>query len=428
MKIEQAIFTSSPTGGSAQYQLVASSPGLTDNDRLVLALWGPSHDSLLDDGPDAMSLNFHPLPSGAFCISRTTPAGWEYGGHGGRRVRTDCLIAPPDVLRRFANDPFALVRAAVSRGALPTSPEIPSALEPLDLTGAAAVVDEDLLAWLGAEVGPARLAVLVHSALHSSCLALQGNAPAEQLIAAAITCMPPECRTRWSFTTGLKYSSRRPFRLVPLPQDEAARRWLAHQSGVTLLDLADPQPHAGAPLDDWARLIHRVLASHGTAFLAAQFAADRAEVSPDELPALGLQWLEDFDASSLHQAGELRRGHAAHHVFENRGPATAVPVRTISLPSECIDPESPEILEKLEELDDVVFDAINGRPGSLDRLRLFWPSLSAELGESVLAESREQYLRYALSIWEEDFSADGLRDPIRAAQAIEVLCILFDEM
>ena len=78
--IEQAIFTSAETDCSAGYRLVAQSPGLSGDDARELTTWCPSHDSLLDSGPDAVSFNFHPLPSGAYCASRTVPAGAEYSG------------------------------------------------------------------------------------------------------------------------------------------------------------------------------------------------------------------------------------------------------------------------------------------------------------------------------------------------------------
>jgi hypothetical protein len=44
----------------------------------------------------------------------------------------------------------------------------------------------------------------------------------------------------------------------------------------------------------------------------------------------------------------------------------------------------------------------------------------------LLEESREQYLRYALSIWEECVDADGVRDAGRAMRAMDVLCLLFE--
>ena len=52
--IEQAVFTSAPTHRATGYQLIGRSPGLAEDDARELAVWGPSHDSLLDLGPDAV--------------------------------------------------------------------------------------------------------------------------------------------------------------------------------------------------------------------------------------------------------------------------------------------------------------------------------------------------------------------------------------
>ena len=159
--IEQAVFTSAETDRSAGYQVVATSPGVREADCRELAAWGPSHDALLDSLPSAVSVNFHPLPSGSHCVSRTTPAGWEYSGRGGARVYTQCLIVPPPVLARFANNPFALLRAALAGGALRLYDQVPKRLEPLRLVGRAAALDSALLARLCTSPGPGWLASLV---------------------------------------------------------------------------------------------------------------------------------------------------------------------------------------------------------------------------------------------------------------------------
>ena len=96
-------------------------------------------------------------------------------------------------------------------------------------------------------------------------------------------------------------------------------------------------------------------------------------------------------------------------------------------PSKTLNPESPEVLEKLEHLDDVVYEAISGQREALEQLQKLWPDVIAELGESLVDESREQYLRYAMSIWEDTIRDNGIRNPARAMQTLEVLCLLFDE-
>lgn len=94
-------------------------------------------------------------------------------------------------------------------------------------------------------------------------------------------------------------------------------------------------------------------------------------------------------------------------------------------PSKDLDPNDPEVLGKLERLDDLVFDAISGNPEALDELTDFWPMVRRELGDPLLAESREQYLRYALESWDSVIRRSGVRSPTVAMQSLEVLCVLF---
>jgi hypothetical protein len=460
--IEQAIFTSAETDRSAGYQVVARSPGVCEADARELAVWGPSHDSLLELSPEAVSFNFHPLPSGAFCVSRTTAAGWEYSSRGGHRIYTQCLIVPPEVLRRFANNPLALMRAAMAGGALEVHDEIPRRLDSLQIVGGAAPIDQTLLARLAVNPGPRAMATLVQAALDSARLAVSGELSAGELIAGLLSCLPPECRTEFSFSTGLKFSSRRPFRIVVLSGDPAEGRWVAHHPNVTVLELAAGRPPESIPIDGWARLIERVLASGRTSFLATQLSKRRFHLTPDDLSALGLQLLEDLDASGFradHRRQEenaalfeneapapsanaaereprcvsapegsenLTRAHAPHSRFAKSSRAAATAQLQATSPSRTVDPDSPEVLETLERLDDLVYEAIDGQATALEQLERLWPELLAELGDELVAESREQYLRYALSIWEDCTGANGVRNPSRAVRALDVLCVLFE--
>ena len=97
----------------------------------------------------------------------------------------------------------------------------------------------------------------------------------------------------------------------------------------------------------------------------------------------------------------------------------------LATPSAILDPNSPEVLEKLEQLDDLVYEAISGHSDTMEQLREQWPKIAAQLGKPLLDESLEQYLRYALSIWDECTDGDGVRDPSRAIQALDVLSLLF---
>ncbi|MCR4413406.1 MAG: hypothetical protein NUV77_13380 [Thermoguttaceae bacterium] len=444
--IDQAIFTSGETERASGYQVVATSPGVGEADARELAAWGPSHDSLLNSGPDAVSFNFHPLPSGRMCISRTTPAGFEYSGRGGARIYTQCLLVWPQTLARFANNPFALLRAALANGSLRVYDEIPRQLAPLRLAGRAKAVDTALLARLSASPGPEWIATLVQAALDSATVAVAGGPPAEHLIAGLINCLPPECRTEFSFSTGLKVCSRRPFRIVALSDDREEQRRVERLYNVAVLHLSGDPPDEFAPIEAWPRVIHRVLKSGRLSFLANQFARPHGDLSTEDLSALALQLLEEFDATAIGQGGSAgdetpsaddkagenapqddESGDEAPPDDEMSGAAPTARLRLFggfrdpnaqlrahgaqhrpgaAVARAPVDPPSKRLAAKvsnptaapheearlsvaasdLVRLDELVFEAIVGRPEAVDELGDLWDELSRRLSGPLLAE------------------------------------------
>lgn len=443
--IEQAIFTSAETDRSAGYQVVAAGKALSRDDLGELAVWGPSHDALLSQAPGAASVNFHPLPSGAFCVSRTTAAGWEYSGRGAR-IYTQCLIVPPEVLRRFANNPFAVVRAATACGAIQVHDEIPDVLEPLELAGGTAPVDLALLARLAANPGPDWVAALVDAALTSVSVAVAGASSAEQLIAGLINCLPPECRTEFSFTTGLKFSSRRPFRIVAIGGDPEEQRRVERVYNAAVLDLSGDPP-ATAAADTWAQFIRKVLLSGRISLLAGQLSNLPEQVALDELPALGLEFLEELDtvlgagdggdserpsgaaapsAKAAASSGRRKQAHAAHRRSAKSAPEAAAVLHPPG-PSTFLEPADRTMLDTLHQLDALVYEAITGPAEALEKVRSMWKQLENDLDARVATRWREEYLRYALSIWSQTPTADGIRSPGQAVRSLDVVCSLLDE-
>jgi hypothetical protein len=429
--VEQAIFALPDTNRSAGYQVVAASRGVCAADAQELAVWGPAHDSLIDMGPDGESFNFHPLPSGTHCISRTVNAGWEREG-GRQRVFTHCLIVPPEVSVRFGNNPFAMFRVAAEQGVWQDPHRPAQSLEPIELIGGAAAVDEPLLGQLTLDPGPERMAAFVQAVRDTVCLAMTGSARPAQLIAGLFSCLPLECRLEFSFSTGLKFSPRRPFRIVVLSGDLAERLWVAGCSNVVVLEMNKDAAAMLMPLDGWTRLTEQILSTGRIPFLAAQLSKRRFDLTLNDLPVLGLQLLEDLDLLEFGDAGGPTqqpekgptRAHSAHRQFDKsaHGGAMTSTARAISHET-----TSPEVLERLERLDDLVYEAIGGRSGALEELQAAWPKVLIDLGEGLLNESREQYLRYALSVWEECVDESGIRNPTRAIQALDVLCLLFGD-
>ncbi len=126
--------------------------------------------------------------------------------------------------------------------------------------------------------------------------------------------------------------------------------------------------------------------------------------------------------------GNSRQAHAAHHKFEKSCAAAESEAMPIPPPPARLDADSPDVVARLEALDDAVFDAIQGKAAALADVHEIWPALKAELGETLLEESRRQYIRYALSIWQGPAGDGENHDSARAVNALEVLCVLFDEV
>jgi len=441
MKLEQAVFAPAPPSRGGGYQLLGTSAGLRAEDAAELCHWGPTDGALHPAAPPAGSLNFHPLPSGAWCIARTMPLGAQSDA-AGPQLYTQSFIAPPAVMANFAHNPFAVVRAVFAEGGFSVCDTVPERLPPLPITGRTTAVDQLLLARLVSNPGPRWMGRLVDAALNSACLVICGGPGIEYLLSGMMSCLPPECRGEFSFTTGLRFALARPFRIVAHPGPPTELDALRARYNLTVLDLSQSANDSSPPIDGWGRLVEKVLASGRTAFLAQQLAQPHPDLTAPDLSTLGLEFLDELDApphatepaieAAQHpvhlpdQLLALQRAHAAHRQMSECS-ATATLRRTAG-PSHQLDPDSPEILEKLERLDDAVFDAVEGKRLALATLRALWPEVCRELGDDLLAESRAQYLRYALHVWDEYAGSGGVRDPSRAIHAMDVLCVLFDEV
>jgi hypothetical protein len=80
-----------------------------------------------------------------------------------------------------------------------------------------------------------------------------------------------------------------------------------------------------------------------------------------------------------------------------------------------------QVLDRLEQLDDVIFAAIDGDPEALDAAAATWQCTLNELGWDTVEESRQQYLRCAKSAWEAARQNPEDRDPLAAIEIIGLL-------
>jgi hypothetical protein len=459
--IEQAIFTSTCSDRTAGYQLVARSPGIGDADARELTVWGPSHDSLETARGEPQSVNYHPLPSGAHCVSRSVLAGQEYSQRRGDLVHTHCLLVDDVAMRRFAHNPFNLLRAATALGALTNSPPSDSRLEPFRLVGRSAQFDADAVSLAIATLPTCAVPRLIDAVLTHEAIGVCVDGDFRALIAAFLQCLPVECRSEISFATGLKPSAQRPYRLITLGrQDESGKRQVVRRYG---LDVVDLNQAADAPLRNaWARYVAEILDSSDWSHLERHVATTEngatqdAPVDLSGLDRLGRLLLADYAASAIDDEAsdtdaddtpavvsfttrdsdtDGRDDDAPRTDAKRRArarwvapiAADTVVTEMIADPAQVIGRQRPDILEELEQLDDMVFEAIAGKRAAIESLRALWPRLVTNLPQGLLDESRCQYLRHALSMWRDCVEGEEIREPGRAIAALDVVDVLFEQ-
>jgi hypothetical protein len=257
--LEQAVFTSVRSRQQEGYQLAATSPGVSAEQAHELAVWGPAHDSLLSSQADATSVNFHPLASGDYCLSKTFAAGEEYSGRGGPRIYTQMLVLSPKVLADFANHPLAILEALTAAGQIGPLAQLPESLPQIPLVGRASAINPLRLAELVRRPGADALAQLVGQATQPEPLAVSSDVPLERLFSGLFMLLPVRLRLSVSFSSGLRWSPRRPFRLIALPADSAEQRAVQRSAGATCLECTRQAVTARTVPSGWAALVREHL-------------------------------------------------------------------------------------------------------------------------------------------------------------------------
>ncbi len=498
MCIDQAIFTSARTQRGDGYQLVARSEGVTDDEAQQLTAWGPSHDSLFDQGPSAVSYNAWVLPSGRACVSRSMSSGAEFSKRGGLRVYTQFLLASADTVERFAGNPFAILKAALADGHLSVLERVPPELPQFTLAGRASLVSRTAVDRLRSRLGPAGLAAAMQVVLSCESVALAGGLSPYLVYSAIVNCLPPECRSEFSFTTGLRFSVRRKLRLFVAPGDASERRQVLRASRCTLLDTSDAALSAVRIEHGWAALLRSALAAERPLDLTTLFSQPRPGLTVEKLDQLGNELAVDLANGKLSRACPLRatdyhritdsvrdpsglrvtlspealdqwratrdthrEDQALRETRTGEKPAEerrdrerppvepdhVAPSRTAAADGRPTSPsrgvessptggvaatagrtstavcDDPRVTEKLETLDDLVFEAIEGKREALAKLRKAWPQALSSLGVEAVEESRALYVERATAVWTQ-FNSGVERRPDLAASALEVLTLI----
>jgi len=438
--IEQAVFTSARTASHSGYHVVAASSQLAAEDRNDLAVWGPAHDCLTADALDAGSYNGHWLPSGAFCLGHTVIAGQEYSGRG-PRFYTHCLVLSESDMRRFGNDPFRVIEAAQAACRFRPADEVPPSLPQIALPGRAPAVDTRLLRAMSREYPARQIALWVQTALEATRIGLrvEGEPQRRRWCATLFSLLPVELRPALTFTTGLRISQRRPYQIVGLPGDTREIRRFQRAADATVFD---PSQLSDAPLrHPWAQLVEQVISTGRIGRLADLLSEPRPGLSQEDLPNLaGVLHVQstgraherrsgspaDDARATSNGAAPITKGAPTGVAHHGTGPGGARP-RTMGRNGHGkLDSAQQQTVQQLDLLDDLVGAALEGAPDARAALEMLWPQAKAQLPADVIEESRERYLRYALSFWRGNGQRAPVSAPGRSESALILLSILFE--
>ena len=131
---EHAVFTSirSPLGEG--YRLIASSAGISAEEKKEIIRRSPSHGSLCESASSSRALSSYSLASGRQVVAISCFAGREHTGRGGHRVYTNITVLDGPQFRHFNWDPILVQTAVVD--ALGEEPNLkpPAMLPRLELT------------------------------------------------------------------------------------------------------------------------------------------------------------------------------------------------------------------------------------------------------------------------------------------------------
>jgi hypothetical protein len=86
----------------------------------------------------------------------------------------------------------------------------------------------------------------------------------------------------------------------------------------------------------------------------------------------------------------------------------------------------PEAVAKLEQLDDVIFPAIEGDMTALEACEPAWREAVTTLGPELIAETRSEYLRYARSTWQ-FLSRQTVHQPLRLFAVLKIIGLLMGD-
>lgn len=241
-----------------EHEFLAVSRGIEKMDLSEIRQWSAERDELLSSAPLAHSWNFHPLPTGKFCLSRTSRLALLFPHENSGKVFTHGILVPPELLKDYSNNAVTLLRHLEKQGLWRAgievtrqlqemgSPdhlkdenfphaEILPVLRTLMMDGGSEAVRLEALNAFARTTGIRRFSSILDQILGNFTTILTGTAVPEMLLEALLDVLPVGCRPEFSFSTGLKFSSKRLFRIICIGSASHEQERIRHHFNLPMI-------------------------------------------------------------------------------------------------------------------------------------------------------------------------------------------------
>ena len=434
------------------HEYLAVSRGIDAMDLSEIRIWSAWKGELLSALPAAFSWNFHPLPSGFFCLSRTSHLELLFPQETGDEVFTHGILVPPQMLKDYSNNAMTLfhhletlglwraglevTRQLWSREA-PNRPkkehfpnaEILPVLKTLSMDGGAEPVRLNSLNAFVRMTGIRRFASILDQILGNFTTILTGSSQPEMLLEALLDVLPIGCRTDFSFSTGLKFSQKRLFRIVFLGNAVHEQERVRHRFNlptVSATSVTQIQDQMLPSLKNrWAMFVATLFEQNLEGMWNEIVLLDET-LSLNELPKRARFWFKQIGLEEIYQKiREARKNdlnsEGNYKIFQARlstpvdAQETAASLMQSSengrwmekLAENCDENAASQPQETVSQVDIqrylvTLSEAMHGNPLAQDHLRSVFQEITSSAPESAQNEASEVLLREGIRSWNEE--------------------------
>lgn len=340
VQLDRGIYASDRSPMGVGYRLIASSAGITAEEKRAIVRCAPSQGNLCEDGPDATGLASFPLSSGRQAVLLSRHAGIEATARGGYNVLTHVLVLDQDDFALIGWDPFVVAQLTLAQ----LGDEIPTnsvaRLEPLPL---ACPLDDVSTPLKTPDVSLIKPFITALAALLERTRTLiTGVAAAPDVLRWLVQATPAALRQGLSLSYGMKYTRARQFDLVLADPSPTEIKRVASDGDLNVLDWHASVQMPNASYQAWLQFV-QTSCKEGCFHEAAQLANEiTTECSADSLARVTqiVADLEHVPTAERELLSDLTLEHLGH-------------AASIGVPRRLLDELKTAIADRRTQLDEI---------------------------------------------------------------------------